>query len=308
MSKRILFITDPVETLSVKKDTSLFMIEHAQSIGIRSYQCEMLDILFNNNSVNADTREITFFEQKIFLADSSLNIKLQDFDYVFMRKDPPVDQDYMNTLHLLDLAKADGAKVINDPSAIKKFNEKVFALYFKEHIPNTLVSTKISEIENFLAAFKEIVIKPLDGMGGESIYKINKINKAEESIIEQLTHQGMTAIVAQEFIPEIYEGDFRILIINGIPFHKTLARIPQGKSFKGNLAAGGKGVAADLTQHQKVVANEIGKVLVANGIIFAGLDMIGQKVTEINITSPTCARQIFEQTGEDPIKTLFSSL
>ena len=308
MNKRILFITDPVETLSVKKDTSLFMIEHAQSIGIRSYQCEMLDILFNNNSVNADAREITFFEQKIVLADSSLNIKLQDFDYVFMRKDPPVDQDYMNTLHLLDLAKADGAKVINDPSAIKKFNEKVFALYFKEHIPNTLVSTKISEIENFLAAFKEIVIKPLDGMGGESIYKINKINKAEKSIIEQLTQQGMTAIVAQEFIPEIYEGDFRILIINGIPFHKTLARIPQGKSFKGNLAAGGKGVAADLTQHQKVVANEIGKVLVANGIIFAGLDMIGQKVTDINITSPTCARQIFEQTGEDPIKTLFSSL
>ena len=308
MNKRILFITDPVETLSVKKDTSLFMIEHAQSIGIRSYQCEMLDILFNNNSVNADAREITFFEQKIVLADSSLNIKLQDFDYVFMRKDPPVDQDYMNTLHLLDLAKADGAKVINDPLAIKKFNEKVFALYFKEHIPNTLVSAKISEIQNFLAAFKEIVIKPLDGMGGESIYKINKINKAEKSIIEQLTQQGMTAIVAQEFIPEIYEGDFRILIINGIPFHKTLARIPQGKSFKGNLAAGGKGVAADLTQHQKVVANEIGKVLVANGIIFAGLDMIGQKVTEINITSPTCARQIFEQTGEDPIKTLFSSL
>ena len=308
MNKRILFITDPVETLSVKKDTSLFMIEHAQSIGIRSYQCEMLDILFNNNSVNADAREITFFEQKIVLADSSLNIKLQDFDYVFMRKDPPVDQDYMNTLHLLDLAKADGAKVINDPSAIKKFNEKVFALYFKEHIPNTIVSAKISEIEDFLAEFKEIVIKPLDGMGGESIYKINKINKAEKSIIEQLTQQGMTAIVAQEFIPEIYEGDFRILIINGIPFHKTLARIPQGKSFKGNLAAGGKGVAADLTQHQKVVANEIGKVLVANGIIFAGLDMIGQKVTEINITSPTCARQIFEQTGEDPIKTLFSSL
>ena len=225
-----------------------------------------------------------------------------------MRKDPPVDQDYMNTLHLLDLAKADGAKVINDPSAIKKFNEKVFALYFKEHIPNTLVSAKISEIQNFLAVFKEIVIKPLDGMGGESIYKINKINKAEESIIEQLTHQETTAIVAQEFIPEIYEGDFRILIINGIPFHKTLARIPQGKSFKGNLAAGGKGVAADLTQHQKVVANEIGKVLIANGIIFAGLDMIGPKVTEINITSPTCARQIFEQTGEDPIKTLFSSL
>ncbi len=145
-------------------------------------------------------------------------------------------------------------------------------------------------------------------MGGESIYKLNEIGSEEEAIIEDLTNQGSTSIVGQEFLPEIYDGDFRILIINGKPFQKTLARIPQGGSFKGNLAAGGKGVAQDLKPHQEAVATEIGEVLVKNGILFAGLDMIGSKVTEINVTSPTCAREIFEQTGEDPIKELFADL
>ena len=184
MSKRILFITDPVETLSVKKDTSLFMIEQAQSIGIRSYQCEMVDISFNNKSVKADAREITFFEQKIVLADSSLNIKLQDFDYVFMRKDPPVDQDYMNTLHLLDLAKVNGAKIINDPSAIKKFNEKVFALYFKEHIPNTIVSAKISEIKNFLAEL-------IDFLHVEKIAPVSAYSDVESTTL-QISSQDLS--------------------------------------------------------------------------------------------------------------------
>ena len=145
-------------------------------------------------------------------------------------------------------------------------------------------------------------------MGGESIYKLSEIGSVEESIIQELTNEGKTSIVGQEFLPEIYDGDFRILIINGKPFNKTLARIPQGESFKGNLAAGGKGVAKDLQPHQEAVANEIGTVLMQHGIVFAGLDMIGSKVTEINVTSPTCARQIFDQTGEDPIMELFAGL
>tara|TARA_B100000900_G_C20580846_1_gene717478 strand:+ start:748 stop:1674 length:927 start_codon:yes stop_codon:yes gene_type:complete len=308
MIKKILLITDPAHSLSAKKDTSLFMVEHAQTIGIKSYQCEMKDIVYSGNSVKAFAKEITFYNQEIVLAEETIDAELTEFHFVFMRKDPPVDKDYMNTLHLLDLAKIDGAKIINDPAAIKKFNEKIFALYFKEHIPNTIITAKITEIIKFLDKFNEIVIKPLDGMGGESIYKFSTISKHEEEIIEGLTNNGKSAIVVQEFIPEIYEGDFRILIINGKPFNKTLARIPQGDSFKGNLAAGGKGVASEINEHQKTIAEEIGKVLVKNGIIFAGLDMIGSKVTEINITSPTCARQIFEQTGENPIKELFSNL
>jgi glutathione synthase len=308
MSNKILFITDPVSTLNVSKDTSLFMVEHAQRLGISSFQCATSDISFQNASVKACAYAIELKDKEILLQEASEDINLKDFKCVFMRKDPPVDQDYMNTLHLLDLASSEGANIINDPSAVKKFNEKIFALYFAKYIPNTIITSKVSEIKSFAQDFNEIVIKPLNGMGGESIYKLNEIGSEEEAIIEDLTNQGSTSIVGQEFLPEIYDGDFRILIINGKPFQKTLARIPQGGSFKGNLAAGGKGVAQDLKPHQEAVATEIGEVLVKNGILFAGLDMIGSKVTEINVTSPTCAREIFEQTGEDPIKELFSNL
>ena len=308
MSNKILFITDPVASLNIMKDTSLFMIEHAQSLNMQPYQCETSDISFSNGLVHAHAKEIEFKAKDILLKESGKNIYLKDFKYVFMRKDPPVDENYMNTLHLLDLAQSNGANIINNPSAVKKFNEKIFALYFTKYIPSTLISSKVSELKAFAKDFSEIVIKPLNGMGGESIYKLSEIGSDEESIIQELTNEGKTSIVGQEFLPEIYDGDFRILIINGKPFNKTLARIPQGESFKGNLAAGGKGVAQDLQPHQEEVANEIGTVLMKHGIIFAGLDMIGSKVTEINVTSPTCARQIFDQTGEDPIRELFAGL
>ena len=156
--------------------------------------------------------------------------------------------------------------------------------------------------------FNEIVIKPLNGMGGESIYKLSDIGADEEALIQELTNDGKTLIVGQEFLPEIYDGDFRILIINGKPFKKTLARMPQGGSFKGNLAAGGKGVVKDINENQKKVAEEVGKFLLSNGINFAGIDMIGDYLTEINITSPTCAREIFDQSGKDPINEYLSGL
>tara|TARA_B110001450_G_scaffold45733_1_gene42396 strand:+ start:1046 stop:1972 length:927 start_codon:yes stop_codon:yes gene_type:complete len=308
MSNKILFITDPVASLNIKKDTSLFMVEHAQRLDMQPYQCETSDIFFSKGLVQAHAVKIECKVDDILLEESGENINLKDFKYVFMRKDPPVDEDYMNTLHLLDLAQSDGANVINNPGAVKKFNEKIFALYFAQYIPSTIISSKASEITSFAKDFNEIVIKPLNGMGGESIYKLSDIGVDEEAIIQELTNDGKTLIVGQEFLPEIYDGDFRILIINGKPFKKTLARMPQGDSFKGNLAAGGKGIAQDLKPHQAEVANEIGTLLMQHGIIFAGLDMIGSKVTEINVTSPTCARQIFDQTGEDPIKELFADL
>ena len=308
MSTKILFITDPVSTLNIDKDTSLFMVEHAQSMDMISYQCETSNIYFHENKVKASTCKITSHGKNITTSTAKEEIELQEFKFVFMRKDPPVDQNYMNTLHLLDLAESHGAKVINSPEAVKKFNEKIFALYFSQYIPETIITAKLFDIKSFMQTHAEIVIKPLDGMGGESIYKLNKISAEEEGIVNDLTDQGTRTIVAQKFLPEIYDGDFRILIIHGKPFHKTLARMPQNGSFKGNLAAGGIGVAQDLKPHQESVANEIGKVLLEHGLVFAGLDMIGEKVTEINVTSPTCAREIFEQTGADPIKELFSSL
>jgi glutathione synthase len=235
-------------------------------------------------------------------------IKVADFSYTIMRKDPPVDSHYINSLHLLGLAETQGAKIFNRPNAIKEFNEKIFALHFKEFIPRTLITSNIEKIINFQANHEIIIVKPLDGMGGESIFKMEDMEEDNLDILLDMTEDETTQIVVQEFLPEIYKGDFRILIIHGKPFEKTLARIPQGESFKGNLAAGGKGVVKDINENQKKVAEEVGKFLLSNGINFAGIDMIGDYLTEINITSPTCAREIFDQSGKNPINEYLSGL
>ena len=214
----------------------------------------------------------------------------------------------MNALHLLSLAQAMGTKVFNNPVSIKEFNEKVFAIHFAKYIPETLISSKIDKIKSFIKDKKEIVVKPLDGMGGKSIYKMDKIQESEFETLLKMTNNESTQIITQEFIEDIYEGDFRILIIHGKPFKKTLARIPQGDSFKGNLAAGGKGVVKDISDFQFEMASEIGDFLIQKDINFAGIDVIGNFLTEINVTSPTCARQILDQSGENPIQEYFEKL
>ena len=233
---------------------------------------------------------------------------LKDIDYVFMRKDPPVDEDYMNALHLLSQAEAEGAKVINRPSALKNFNEKIFALQFSHWMPDTSVICKEEDFELFKQKYSTIILKPLDGMGGESIYKFDENSTEHFKIFKSLTNNYQTMVMVQNFLPEIYDGDYRILIIHGKPFPIALARIPQGGSFKGNLAAGGKGEARELSKDQLEVSIEIGKLLIEEGIMFAGIDMIGNYLTEINITSPTGAREILSQTGQNPIKTLLQSI
>ena len=225
-----------------------------------------------------------------------------------MRKDPPVDENFINALHLLSLAENQGIKVFNNPNSIKQFNEKIFALYFKEFIPNTFVSSNISKIKDFMTNNSSTIVKPFDGMGGSSIYKLDDANQDSLKILEKLTSNEKTLIIAQEFLDEIYEGDVRVLIINGKPFQKTLARIPQDGNFKGNLAAGGKGLVRDITKDQQYIAKEIGKYLMKKGINFAGIDLIGDRLTEINITSPTCAREILDQSGENPVKEYFKGL
>ena len=198
--------------------------------------------------------------------------------------------------------------MFNNPNSIKQFNEKIFALYFKEFIPNTFVSSNISKIKDFMTNNSSTIVKPFDGMGGSSIYKLDDANQDSLKILEKLTSNEKTLIIAQEFLDEIYEGDVRVLIINGKPFQKTLARIPQDGNFKGNLAAGGKGVVRDITKDQQYIALEIGKYLMKKGINFAGIDVIGDRLTEINITSPTCAREILDQSGENPVKEYFKGL
>ena len=222
-----------------------------------------------------------------------------------MRKDPPVDEDYMNALHILSQAESEGANILNRPSALMKFNEKIFALQFADWMADTSVICKEEDFKLFKEKYSNVILKPLNGMGGQSVYKFHEITSNELEVFDDLT-QNNRQVMLQKFIPEIIEGDYRILIINGQPFHKALARIPQDGSFLGNLAAGGKGECRSLTEHQRIMSEEIGSFLVKNKIFFAGIDVIGSYLTEINITSPTGAREIFEQSGENPIQLLFT--
>ena len=308
MSKTILFITDPMRELNSEKDTSIFMMEEAISRGFKVFQAEMKHLYVDEGMVFADARNIIEIGSSQVQGIRKEPINVADFSYTIMRKDPPVDSDYINSLHLLGLAETQGAKIFNRPNSIKEFNEKIFALHFKEFIPRTLITSNIEKIINFQANHEIIVVKPLDGMGGESIFKMEDMEEENLDILLDMTEDETTQIVVQEFLPEIYKGDFRILIIHGKPFEKTLARIPQGESFKGNLAAGGKGVVKDINENQKQVAEKVGKFLLSKGINFAGIDMIGDYLTEINITSPTCAREIFDQSGKNPIDDYLSGL
>ncbi len=299
-----LFITDTFSNLNVKKDTSILMMEEVMNLGNNAYQCEINDLFIKKGLVYSTASEI-FSTNKL---GKKSEIALSKFQYAFMRKDPPVDENFINALHLLSLAENQGTKVFNNPNSIKQFNEKIFALYFKEFIPNTFVSSNISKIKDFMTNNTSTIVKPFDGMGGSSIYKLDDANQDSLKILEKLTSNEKTLIIAQEFLDEIYEGDVRVLIINGKPFQKTLARIPQDGNFKGNLAAGGKGVVRDITKDQQYIALEIGKYLMKKGINFAGIDVIGDRLTEINITSPTCAREILDQSGENPVKEYFKGL
>ena len=301
MSQKILYITDTLENLDLKKDTSVLMMEESLSLGFDVYQCEIDKLYIENTMVRTSPKNITIANTTKIESNPSSEINLSEFKYCFMRKDPPVDENYINTLHFLGLAEAQGTIVYNNPVAIKEFNEKIFALHFAEYIPETLVTSKIKQIDLFLNKKQSVVVKPLDGMGGKSIYKIEKLEAEEMKILEDMTRNESTHIIVQEFIKEIYEGDIRVLIIHGKPFPKTLARIPQGNSFKGNLAAGGKGVVKDISDFQYKLGTEIGNYLMQKGINFAGIDIIGRHLTEINITSPTCARQILEQSGMNAI-------
>ncbi|OUW89441.1 MAG: glutathione synthase [Gammaproteobacteria bacterium TMED226] len=305
---KVLFITDTYKDLNIKKDTSILMIEEAIKHKFNVFQCEINDLFVKDGIVYASSRNI--ISAGLTQVESILkeDLKVSDFRFSFMRKDPPVDENYVNALHLLGLAEKQGAIIFNRPNSIKEFNEKVFALHFKEYIPHTLLTSKINKIESFFESHQEIIIKPLDGMGGASIYKIDDLNEENISILNEMTNSGKTQIICQEFIEDIYDGDFRILIIHGKPFQKTLARIPQGGSFKGNLAAGGKGVAKDISDFQRKVGEEIGNFLIKKGINFAGVDIIGEYLTEINITSPTCAREILDQTDINPITEYFQKL
>jgi glutathione synthase len=298
----ILFVADPLEDFKIYKDTTFSMMREAQKRGHTISACEPAQLTWvRGGKVMGHVRDIhlTGSEEIWFEVKQQHMAALASFGAVVMRKDPPFDSEYFYATHLLEQAERDGAKVFNKPRALRDHPEKLAILEFPELIGPTLVTRNAEDIKRFHAEHKDIILKPLDGMGGMGIFRVREDGLNLGSITETLNKDGAQSVMVQKFLPEIVEGDKRVLVIGGkvVPF--SLARIPQGSEVRGNLAAGGKGVAMPLTAREKEIGEALGPVLAARGLLLAGVDVIGGCVTEINVTSPTCFQEIHQQMGFD---------
>lgn len=299
---QLLFVADPLESFNTKKDTTFAMMREAQRRGHTIFATQPKDMSWQvGGKVMAQVREIrltgdahAWFEE-LAVAQQALAA----FDAVLMRKDPPFDSEFFYATHMLTQAEREGAKVFNKPAALREHPEKMAVMEFPEVLGPTLITRSAQEIRAFHAQHQDIILKPLDGMGGMGIFRVGEDGMNLGSIIETLNQQGATSVMVQKFLPEIALGDKRILIIGGKPVPYCLARIPQGGEVRGNLAAGGKGVAQPLSDTDRAIAQKLGPILVERGLLLVGLDVIGDKVTEINVTSPTCFQEIQQQTGCD---------
>ncbi len=310
--KTLLFVADPLESFKIYKDSTFTMLREAARRGHRLIACEPWQLVWQRGGrVTARAaREIrlTGEAQRWFEAVATLDVVLADVDAVLMRKDPPFDPEFIYATHLLGQAEREGARVFNKPSALREHPEKLAIMEFPEFIAPTLVTRDPAEIRAFQAEHRDIILKPLDGMGGMGIFRVKDDGLNLGAIIETLNKDRAQTVMVQRFIPAIAEGDKRILIIGGKPVPYSLARIPQGGEVRGNLAAGGKGVARELTARDREIADYLGPILVARGLLLVGLDVIGENVTEINVTSPTCFREISDQTGFDVAATFIDAL
>ena len=298
----LLFIADPLEHFKIHKDTTFAMMREAQRRGHRIAACLPEDLHWQSGGVvRARVRPITLTGKAPGWFDEApaQEMALADFDAVLMRKDPPFDAEYIYATHLLEQAEREGARVINRPAALRNHPEKLAVMEWPQFVGPTLVTRSSDEIRRFHAEHQDIILKPLDGMGGTGIFRVKADGLNLGSIIETLNQGGATSVMVQRFLPEIAAGDKRVLIIDGEPVPFVLARIPQGNEVRGNLAAGGKGVAQPITDSDRATASAIGRVLAPRGLLLIGLDIIGTHVTEINVTSPTCFQEIHEQTGCD---------
>ncbi|EPD40157.1 glutathione synthase [Delftia acidovorans CCUG 274B] len=304
---QILFVADPLESFQTYKDTTFAMMREAQRRGHSIVACEPRQLSWQRGGkVVAQVRHIqlTGDARQWFEISKERLEELAGFDAILMRKDPPFDSEYFYSTHLLEQAEREGAKVFNKPRALRDHPEKLAILEFPQFIGPTLVTRSAQDIRAFHEEHQDIILKPLDGMGGMGIFRVGADGRNLGSIIETLNQGGASSVMVQKFLPEITEGDKRVLVIGGKPVPYCLARIPQGNEVRGNLAAGGKGVAQPLSQHDKAMAEEIGPLLMERGLLLAGVDVIGQCITEINVTSPTCFQEIHDQTGCD-VASLF---
>jgi glutathione synthase len=302
----LLFVADPLETFKTYKDSTYAMMREAQRRGHTLAACEPRHIRWQSGGqVSALVRRIrlTGHEEQWFhespLAPAQRLATLREFDAVLMRKDPPFDSEYFYATHLLEQAEREGARVLNKPRALRDHPEKLALLEFPQYTTPTLVTREAQAVRDFHAEHRDIILKPLDGMGGMGIFRVREDGLNLGSIIETLNRHGEQTLMVQKFVPAIAQGDKRVLVIGGQPVPYCLARIPQGGEVRGNLAAGGKGVAQPLSARDREIAEALGPVLAARGLLLVGLDIIGDSLTEINVTSPTCFQEITDQSGFD---------
>ena len=298
----ILFVADPLASFKIYKDTTFAMMRELQRRGHTVAACEPQHLQWQGGQpVTALVRQIhlTGLPDDWYHVTHQGREALKDFDAVIMRKDPPFDSEYFYSTHLLEQAEREGARVFNKPAALRDHPEKLALMEFARYAPPTLVTRSAEAIRHFHAEHRDIILKPLDGMGGMGIFRVGPDGMNLGSIIETLNQGGHTTVMVQRYLPEIVDGDKRLLLIGGKVAPFVLARIPQGGEVRGNLAAGGKGVAQPLSDENRAVAEAIAPVLAARGLLLVGLDMIGNCVTEINVTSPTCFQEITDQTGFD---------
>lgn len=307
---RVAIIMDPIESVQTYKDTSFRLALEAQARGHAVFYLEMKDMFIARGTAMARVYPLTVRDQahEFYTLGEPHMEALGAFDIVLMRKDPPFDIEFVYATHMLDLAARDGALVVNRPQSLRDCSEKLFTAWFPSLIPDTLVSRDADQIRAFYEKHKDIILKPLDGMGGASIFRVDSSGANLGVIIETLTAYGRRFAMVQEYLPAISEGDKRILIINGEPVPYALARVPSAGETRGNLAAGGTGRPQPLSESDFALARAVGPVLREKGLYLVGLDVIGDRITEINVTSPTCMREIENTYNINIAGQLFTAL
>ena len=292
--KKLAMVMDPIADVKTEKDTSFRLLLEAQARGYQCFYLELGDLVIDNGNPMAFVQEVTVRDQKtdFYSLKDSEYLPLDSFDVIMMRKDPPFDSEFLYATHILELAEHRGSLVVNKPQSLRDCNEKLFTSWFADAIADTVVSARADVIKAFHKEHGDVILKPLDGMGGASIFKVTADGNNLGVIIETLTEKGRRYAMAQKYLPEIKDGDKRILIIDGEPVPYSLARIPSAGETRGNLAAGGSGRAQPLSDSDWALARKVGPELKKKGLILVGLDVIGDRITEINVTSPTCMREI----------------
>ncbi len=310
MAIKLGIVMDPISSINIKKDTSFAMLLQAQERDYEIYYMEMADLYIENGRSYSKMKQLTVQNKSTnwYTFGEQYDWPLAELDVILMRKDPPFDTEYIYATYMLEKAESEGTLIVNKPQSLRDANEKLFTSWFPQCCPTTLVTRDPQRLRAFHQEQKDVILKPLDGMGGASIFRLKEDDANVGVVIETLTEHGEQYTMAQQFIPEIKQGDKRILVINGEAIDYCLARIPAKGETRGNLAAGGTGEARPLSESDRWIVEQVAPTLKEKGLIFVGLDVIGDKLTEINVTSPTCVKEIEAAFNVDITGKLFDAI